>query len=116
MEQLHTARRWPSGSLDQVSQRRWAKRLKEYSGTFHGQVEHMVRHFHLTHSRRPNIDTLGWARRHICLPFPFQGKITFPNGFTLDGSFSSGTDKGLYTQGVLDTAALPPDLARTRKR
>lgn len=45
-----------------------------------------------------------------------KGKVTFPNGFTLDGSFSSGTDKGLYTQGVLDTAALPPDPRSTRKR
>uniref|UniRef100_Q60I26-2 Isoform 2 of ALS2 C-terminal-like protein n=1 Tax=Mus musculus TaxID=10090 RepID=Q60I26-2 len=45
-----------------------------------------------------------------------KGKVTFPNGFTLDGSFSSGTDKGLYTQGVLDTAALPPDPSSTRKR
>ncbi|XP_029399540.1 ALS2 C-terminal-like protein isoform X2 [Mus pahari] len=45
-----------------------------------------------------------------------KGKVTFPNGFTLDGSFSSGTDKGLYTQGVLDTAALPPDQSSTHKR
>ncbi|XP_076773827.1 ALS2 C-terminal-like protein isoform X2 [Arvicanthis niloticus] len=45
-----------------------------------------------------------------------KGKVTFPNGFTLDGSFSSGTNKGLYTQGVLDMAALPPDPSSTRKR
>ncbi|XP_028642895.1 ALS2 C-terminal-like protein isoform X2 [Grammomys surdaster] len=45
-----------------------------------------------------------------------KGKVTFSNGFTLDGSFSSGTDKGLYTQGVLDMAALPPNPSSTRKR
>nr|XP_048279392.1 ALS2 C-terminal-like protein isoform X3 [Myodes glareolus] len=45
-----------------------------------------------------------------------EGKVTFPNGFTLDGSFSGETDKGLYTQGVLDTAALPPNPSSTRKR
>ncbi|XP_047388298.1 ALS2 C-terminal-like protein isoform X1 [Sciurus carolinensis] len=45
-----------------------------------------------------------------------KGKVTFPNGFTLEGSFSSGTGKGLYTQGVLDTAALPPDPSSTCKR
>lgn len=46
----------------------------------------------------------------------FQGKVTFPNGFTLEGSFGSGTGSGLYTQGLLDTAALPPDPSSTRKR
>ncbi|KAG8521615.1 ALS2 C-terminal-like protein, partial [Galemys pyrenaicus] len=45
-----------------------------------------------------------------------KGKVTFPNGFTLEGSFSSGPERGLYTQGVLDTAALPPDPSSTRKR
>ncbi|KAL1782220.1 hypothetical protein HispidOSU_020780 [Sigmodon hispidus] len=45
-----------------------------------------------------------------------KGKVTFPNGLTLDGSFSSGTDKGLYIQGVLDTAASPPDPTSTCKR
>ncbi|KFO33250.1 ALS2 C-terminal-like protein [Fukomys damarensis] len=44
------------------------------------------------------------------------GKITFPNGFTLEGSFGSGAERGLYTQGVLDTAALPPDPSCTHKR
>ncbi|KAM4856225.1 ALS2 C-terminal-like protein isoform X1 [Urocitellus parryii] len=45
-----------------------------------------------------------------------KGKVTFPNGFTLEGSFSSGSGKGLYTQGVLDTAALPPDPSNICKR
>ncbi|XP_064453062.1 ALS2 C-terminal-like protein isoform X5 [Mirounga angustirostris] len=45
-----------------------------------------------------------------------KGKVTFPNGFTLEGSFSSGAGKGLHTQGVLDTAAFPPDPSSTRKR
>lgn len=49
------------------------------------------------------------------LPAP-QGKITFPNGFTLEGWFGSGTGRGLNTQGVLDTAALPPDPSSTCKR
>ncbi|XP_058534644.1 ALS2 C-terminal-like protein isoform X2 [Ochotona princeps] len=38
-----------------------------------------------------------------------KGKITFPNGFTLEGTFGPGFGQGLHTQGVLDTAALPPD-------
>nr|XP_035131048.2 ALS2 C-terminal-like protein isoform X1 [Callithrix jacchus]XP_035131049.2 ALS2 C-terminal-like protein isoform X1 [Callithrix jacchus]XP_035131050.2 ALS2 C-terminal-like protein isoform X1 [Callithrix jacchus] len=45
-----------------------------------------------------------------------KGKVTFPNGFTLEGSFGSGAGRGLHTQGVLDTAALPPDPNSTRKR
>nr|XP_055198763.1 ALS2 C-terminal-like protein isoform X2 [Nyctereutes procyonoides] len=45
-----------------------------------------------------------------------KGKVTFPNGFTLEGSFGSGTGKGLHTQGMLDTAAFPPDPSSTRKR
>ncbi|XP_005383490.1 PREDICTED: ALS2 C-terminal-like protein isoform X3 [Chinchilla lanigera] len=45
-----------------------------------------------------------------------KGKITFPTGFTLEGSFGGGTGRGLYTQGVLDTAALPPDPSSTCKR
>ncbi|XP_063117128.1 ALS2 C-terminal-like protein isoform X5 [Cavia porcellus] len=45
-----------------------------------------------------------------------KGKITFPNGFTLEGWFGSGTGRGLNTQGVLDTAALPPDPSSTCKR
>lgn len=68
----------------------------------------MVRHFHLAQ--------LAGHTVIASLPFRSQGKVTFPNGFTLDGSFSGGTDKGLYTQGVLDTAALPPNPSSTRKR
>ncbi|KAM9185664.1 ALS2 C-terminal-like protein isoform 2-T4 [Dugong dugon] len=45
-----------------------------------------------------------------------KGKVTFPNGFTLEGSFSNGAGRGLQTQGVLDTAALPPDPSSIRKR
>ncbi|XP_014646870.1 PREDICTED: ALS2 C-terminal-like protein isoform X1 [Ceratotherium simum simum] len=45
-----------------------------------------------------------------------KGKVTFPIGFTLEGSFGSGAGGGLHTQGVLDTAALPPDPSSTRKR
>ncbi|XP_072577167.1 ALS2 C-terminal-like protein isoform X2 [Vulpes vulpes] len=45
-----------------------------------------------------------------------KGKVTFPNGFTLEGSFGSGAGKGLHTQGMLDTAAFPPDPSSTRKR
>ncbi|XP_046515538.1 ALS2 C-terminal-like protein isoform X2 [Equus quagga] len=45
-----------------------------------------------------------------------KGKVTFPNGFTLEGSFGSEAGGGLHTQGVLDTAALPPDPSCTRKR
>uniref|UniRef100_A0A5F9D0W2 ALS2 C-terminal like n=1 Tax=Oryctolagus cuniculus TaxID=9986 RepID=A0A5F9D0W2_RABIT len=45
-----------------------------------------------------------------------KGKVTFPNGFTLEGTFGSGVGRGLHTQGVLDTAAVPPDPSSTRKR
>ncbi|XP_012494414.1 PREDICTED: ALS2 C-terminal-like protein isoform X2 [Propithecus coquereli] len=45
-----------------------------------------------------------------------KGKVTFPNGFTLEGSFGSGAGRGLHTQGVLDTSALPPDLSSICKR
>ncbi|KAM5291946.1 ALS2 C-terminal-like protein [Ctenodactylus gundi] len=45
-----------------------------------------------------------------------KGKVTFPNGFTLEGSFCSGAGRGLYTQGVLDMAALPPDPSSTCRR
>nr|XP_010958206.1 ALS2 C-terminal-like protein isoform X2 [Camelus bactrianus] len=45
-----------------------------------------------------------------------KGKVTFPNGITLEGSFSTGAGRGLHTQGVLDTAALPPDPSSTCKR
>ncbi|XP_036886426.1 ALS2 C-terminal-like protein [Sturnira hondurensis] len=50
------------------------------------------------------------------LIFLGKGKVTFPNGFTLDGSFGSGAGSGLHTQGLLDTAALPPDPSNTCKR
>ncbi|XP_054939140.1 ALS2 C-terminal-like protein isoform X10 [Physeter macrocephalus] len=50
------------------------------------------------------------------LTFVGKGKVTFPNGFTLEGSFGSGAGRGLHIQGVLDTAALPSDPGSTRKR
>ncbi|XP_023603298.1 ALS2 C-terminal-like protein [Myotis lucifugus] len=45
----------------------------------------------------------------------FQGKLT-SYGFTLEGSFGSGAQRGLYTQGVLDMATVPPDPSSTCKR
>ncbi|XP_076985648.1 ALS2 C-terminal-like protein isoform X2 [Tamandua tetradactyla] len=45
-----------------------------------------------------------------------KGKITFPNGFTLEGSFGSGIERGLQMQGMLDTAAFPPEPNSTCKR
>ncbi|XP_052043066.1 ALS2 C-terminal-like protein isoform X2 [Apodemus sylvaticus] len=45
-----------------------------------------------------------------------KGKVTFPSGFTLEGSFSNGTDQGLRVQGVLDRAAHPPDSSSPGKR
>ncbi|XP_039693492.1 ALS2 C-terminal-like protein isoform X1 [Pteropus medius] len=45
-----------------------------------------------------------------------KGKVTFPNGFILEGIFGNGVGRGLHTQGVLDTAALPPDPSSTCKR
>lgn len=51
-----------------------------------------------------------------CMDSILQGKMTFPNGFTLEGSFSSGIGRGLHTQGMLDTAALPPDPSSTSRR
>ncbi|XP_057353733.1 ALS2 C-terminal-like protein isoform X2 [Manis pentadactyla] len=56
----------------------------------------------------------GTFTRHLTLVG--KGKVTFPNGFTLEGSFGSGAGRGLHTQGVLDTAALPPDPSSTRRR
>ncbi|XP_015423803.1 PREDICTED: ALS2 C-terminal-like protein [Myotis davidii] len=44
-----------------------------------------------------------------------KGKLT-SYGFTLEGSFGSGAQRGLYTQGVLDMATLPPDPSSTCKR
>lgn len=57
----------------------------------------------------------SWTDRPCLLPW-LQGKVTFPNGFTLEGSFGSGPGGGLHTQGLLDTAALPPEPSGTRKR
>ncbi|XP_038611708.1 ALS2 C-terminal-like protein isoform X4 [Tachyglossus aculeatus] len=45
------------------------------------------------------------------------GKVTFPNGFTLEGSFGGkAPGSGLHTQGVLDTGAHLPDDRLIRKR
>uniref|UniRef100_A0A670JQM0 ALS2 C-terminal like n=1 Tax=Podarcis muralis TaxID=64176 RepID=A0A670JQM0_PODMU len=38
------------------------------------------------------------------LTFVGKGKLTFPNGFTLEGTFSSKSTHGLQTQGILDTS------------
>ncbi|XP_033021535.1 ALS2 C-terminal-like protein [Lacerta agilis] len=38
------------------------------------------------------------------LTFVGKGKLTFPNGFILEGTFSSKSTHGLQTQGVLDTS------------
>uniref|UniRef100_A0A6I8NKY3 VPS9 domain-containing protein n=1 Tax=Ornithorhynchus anatinus TaxID=9258 RepID=A0A6I8NKY3_ORNAN len=43
------------------------------------------------------------------LEFVGKGKVTFPNGFTLEGTFGGRTGGGLQTQGVLDTGGRPPD-------
>ncbi|KAM4821271.1 ALS2 C-terminal-like protein [Thomomys bottae] len=45
-----------------------------------------------------------------------KGKVTFPNGFVLEGWFGSWTGKGLPIQGVLDTASFPLDSSSTWKR
>uniref|UniRef100_A0A4X2KQP7 ALS2 C-terminal like n=1 Tax=Vombatus ursinus TaxID=29139 RepID=A0A4X2KQP7_VOMUR len=44
------------------------------------------------------------------------GKITFPNGYFLKASFSTGVGKGFHTQGVLETTAHPLDPMHTCKR
>lgn len=66
---------------------------------------------------------IGWkgtwtdsVDRRPCFPLLFQGKVTFPNGYTLEGSFGSVARRGLYTQGVLDTAAPLPDPSSTCRR
>ncbi|XP_053121368.1 ALS2 C-terminal-like protein isoform X2 [Hemicordylus capensis] len=38
------------------------------------------------------------------LTFVGKGKLTFPNGFTLEGTFSNKSSQGLHTQGVLNTS------------
>ncbi|XP_044537672.1 ALS2 C-terminal-like protein isoform X1 [Gracilinanus agilis] len=45
-----------------------------------------------------------------------KGKITFPNGYFLKASFSSGVGRGFQTQGVLETSAHPLDPMHTCKR
>ncbi|XP_072509269.1 ALS2 C-terminal-like protein isoform X5 [Notamacropus eugenii] len=45
-----------------------------------------------------------------------KGKITFPNGYFLKASFSTGVGKGFHTQGVLETTAHPLDPTHTCKR
>lgn len=59
----------------------------------------------------------GWSHRRFSFsPLCPQGKVTLPNGFTLDGSFSRGTDEALCVQGVLNSAAHPPDSSSPHKR
>lgn len=83
----------------------------------------MVTCSHLTHPSRPSIDNTcldSWLAGHTDIfffsPLCPQGKVTFPSGFTLEGSFSNGTDQGLRVQGVLDRAAHPPDSSSPHKR
>ncbi|XP_029444135.1 ALS2 C-terminal-like protein isoform X2 [Rhinatrema bivittatum] len=44
-----------------------------------------------------------------------KGKLTFPNGFTLEGTFKNKAGNGLQTQGVLNTASKELDKSITRK-
>ncbi|XP_037705346.1 ALS2 C-terminal-like protein isoform X2 [Choloepus didactylus] len=75
-------------------------------------------HRRVSATRAPSRRTRWWAQGSSSLKMTpcTKGKITFPNGFTLEGSFDSGTGSGLHTQGVLDTGALPPDPSSTCKR
>ncbi|XP_048366874.1 ALS2 C-terminal-like protein isoform X2 [Sphaerodactylus townsendi] len=43
------------------------------------------------------------------LTFIGKGKLTFPNGFTLEGSFANTSSQGLQTQGILNTAGEQQD-------
>ncbi|KAH0627671.1 hypothetical protein JD844_003750 [Phrynosoma platyrhinos] len=43
------------------------------------------------------------------LTFVGKGKLTFPNGFTLEGTFTNKSNQGLQTQGVLNTSGEEPD-------
>ncbi|XP_069067063.1 ALS2 C-terminal-like protein isoform X1 [Pleurodeles waltl] len=44
-----------------------------------------------------------------------RGKLTFQNGFTLEGTFSKNSEIGLQTQGVLNTASNLEDYRTTRQ-
>ncbi|XP_077159443.1 ALS2 C-terminal-like protein isoform X2 [Paroedura picta] len=48
------------------------------------------------------------------LSFVGKGKLTFPNGFILEGTFSHKSSQGLQTQGILDTSGEQPDRQRTK--
>ncbi|XP_061443337.1 ALS2 C-terminal-like protein [Rhineura floridana] len=48
------------------------------------------------------------------LTFVGKGKLTFSNGFTLEGTFSSKSSHGLQTQGVLDTSGEQQDNTITK--
>ncbi|KAM9101970.1 ALS2 C-terminal-like protein isoform X1 [Sarcophilus harrisii] len=50
------------------------------------------------------------------LAYTGKGKITFPNGYFLKGSFSTGVGRGFHTQGILETTAHPLDPMHTCKR
>ncbi|XP_054847963.1 ALS2 C-terminal-like protein [Eublepharis macularius] len=43
------------------------------------------------------------------LTFVGKGKLTFPNGFTLEGTFSNRSSQGLHTQGILNTSGEQQD-------
>ncbi|XP_067326506.1 ALS2 C-terminal-like protein isoform X1 [Anolis sagrei] len=43
------------------------------------------------------------------LMFVGKGKLTFPNGFTLEGTFTNKSSQGLHTEGILNTSGEEPD-------
>ncbi|KAJ6655083.1 hypothetical protein lerEdw1_005987 [Lerista edwardsae] len=48
------------------------------------------------------------------LTFVGKGKLTFPNGFVLEGTFANKSNQGTQTQGVLDTSGELQDDAVTK--
>ncbi|XP_062978744.1 ALS2 C-terminal-like protein [Elgaria multicarinata webbii] len=48
------------------------------------------------------------------LTFVGKGKLTFPNGFTLEGTFSNKSSQGLQTQGILNTSGEQLDDTTTK--
>ncbi|GAB1294744.1 ALS2 C-terminal-like protein [Apodemus speciosus] len=59
----------------------------------------------------------GIFTRDLTLLEKQKGKVTLPNGFTLNGSFSRGTNEGqMCIQGVLHRAAHPSDSSGPHKR
>nr|XP_056713937.1 ALS2 C-terminal-like protein [Euleptes europaea] len=48
------------------------------------------------------------------LTFVGKGKLAFPNGFTLEGTFSNKSSQGLQTQGILNTSGEQPHEQMTK--